>query len=761
MMSGLVAGVNPRAFFFFHHPGDSVVKKYFAFLNIIALGFSLPLNGFSQVPQKEQKVAVVSTAEVQLDVVVKDKKGHPIKDLKAGDFEVYEDGVKQQVSSFRLVAREGGVTGKKEETAAVTPARNVAIGNTNVGGTGSEISAVAMVFDRLSPDARKRARDAALGYVGDNIKQGDFVSVYNINLSLSMLQGYTTDAALVRKAIERASIQAASTFESGTEKMRQLRTQLTQTENATAAAAASAAGGGAGAAAAGSAAGAADADRMLLDMTLRSLEGFEALERDQQGYATSNALLALVNSMRLISGRKALVLFSEGVSIPPNVAQQFRSVITAANRANVSIYSIDTAGLRAINPNEDAAKEINSMAARRMEQAHSGRPYLGGAMTKNLERNEDLLNLNPQNGLMQLALGTGGTFIGDTNDIGSRLKQVDEDLHTYYLLNYEPTNQNYDGKFREISVKLSRPGLNIQSRRGYLGIDAAMASPVLDYEAPALALLSNLRNKTAAQPVSAFPVRALYLYFPENQNTGRTQVMVQAPASAFTFNEDKEKKMYSADFSIVTTFRDTASQQIVRKASQRFQLFGVLNQLAAVKSGDVLSPREVELPPGNYEVESIAYDTPSGKAGFTKSLLAVPDADENKLRLSSVIIIQRAEQVAADEKKDNPLRFDQIRIYPSYGDPMRKSVAKQMGFFFTVYPAKGATALPEVTLEVVKSAKSLVKIPMKVAAPDASGRIQFASVLPIESLQPGEFELKITAKDNQSTIARSGKFTIE
>ena len=92
-----------------------------------------------------------------------------------------------------------------------------------------------------------------------------------------------------------------------------------------------------------------------------------------------------------------------------------------------------------------------------------------GPLTKGLERNEDLLNLNPQNGLMQLALETGGTFIGDVNRIGPRLIEIDEDLHTYYLLSYVPTNENYDGRYRSISVRTKRSGVDLLARKGYSG----------------------------------------------------------------------------------------------------------------------------------------------------------------------------------------------------------------------------------------------------------------------------------------------------
>ncbi|HEY9282472.1 MAG TPA: hypothetical protein VIP46_03365, partial [Pyrinomonadaceae bacterium] len=58
-------------------------------------------------PQGQDEIIRVNTKEVGLDVVVRDKKGHVVKDLKASDFEVFEDGERQQVQSFRLVARGG------------------------------------------------------------------------------------------------------------------------------------------------------------------------------------------------------------------------------------------------------------------------------------------------------------------------------------------------------------------------------------------------------------------------------------------------------------------------------------------------------------------------------------------------------------------------------------------------------------------------------------------------------------------------------
>src|SRR5258707_13804850 len=71
-------------------------------------------NGQTQSPQQPDEVLRIRTNEVRLDIVVKDKKGRPIKDLTTGDFEIYEDGVRQRIQSFRFVTREASAGSNPE-----------------------------------------------------------------------------------------------------------------------------------------------------------------------------------------------------------------------------------------------------------------------------------------------------------------------------------------------------------------------------------------------------------------------------------------------------------------------------------------------------------------------------------------------------------------------------------------------------------------------------------------------------------------------
>ena len=734
-------------------------KSFLSLLLICSLIVSTPFGALSQNPAPQQPAQQVSirSAEVLLDVVVKDKKGKFIKDLTQGDLEVFEDGAKQQIESFRMVTRsaasksEPEKTEKKDAPAPGSPDKAVklASGENDIG-----VSAIAMVFDRLSTDARRRAHDSALTYVGEGARPNDFMGVFTIDLSLKVLQDYTTDNGMIRAAIDRAGASSSASFNSQAEQARSQNLRIEQLQKQAASAAATASsGGGAAAAAAGSAAGAADVDRQFAEMTRRTLETFEMLERDQQGYATSNGLLAVVNSMRNLPGRKAVVFFSEGLAIPPNVVQHFRSVINQANKLNVSIYAIDAAGLRAINPNQEARDEINALGRRRVD-ADSMRPETGRPMTAMLERNEDLIKLNPQSGLTQLAIETGGAFIGDTNNVGMRLRQVDEDLHTYYLVSYVPTNQNIDGKFRQISVKPKRDEWEVQTRKGYFAVNATGYVPMLYYESSALAALNN-PNLT-----NAFPLRMQGFGFPDATRQLRTVVEAAVAANSFTFVENREKKTFSTDFTILALIKDQ-SKQVVAKLSRQYALTGPLDKLNATRNGQVLFYREAELPPGLYEIETVAHDAPSGKASIKRSLIEIADPDESTLRLSTVSMIQRAEPIPAGQKNDGVFQVGDVMIYPNLGEAFKKSQTKQAGFFFVVYPAKGLTVTPEFTLQIKQGANTVADIPLKLSAPDAQGRIAYASALPIESLNPGTYFLKVAVKDASNSVSRAAQFTID
>ena len=120
-------------------------------------------------PQADVPTFSVGTAAVTLDVVVRDKKGNAVRDLKASDFEVFEDGVKQRIESFNVYGLPIGEGVAKANTPAAAPAAATpsvpAAAPVAPEDTNKQPQVIAFVFDRLSASARDLARKASLTYL--------------------------------------------------------------------------------------------------------------------------------------------------------------------------------------------------------------------------------------------------------------------------------------------------------------------------------------------------------------------------------------------------------------------------------------------------------------------------------------------------------------------------------------------------------------------------------------------------------------------
>jgi len=726
------------------------MKSFLSLFLIIVTALPLALVS----AQEQDEVIRVRSNEVRLDVVVKDKKGHPVRDLKATDFEVFEDGVPQKIQSFRFVTRESiPVTPEskdKSDTSITTPMPSKR----------STPTVTALVFDRLSTEARALARKAGIAYAQEGMGTGSFTGVFGIDQTLRTVQGFTEDTQLIKDAVERATATATSTYDSGGAKRRENTDRSLALDQQISSAmsdaqAAGAAQNGAGASAAGEAAGQAAAQQKFLEMQNQMLDHFERLERDQEGFATINSLLAVISPMQNLPGRKTIIFFSEGLKLPPAVQQKFPAVINAANRANVSIYSIDAAGLRIQSGTAEAARELNSIAGAGLaQQARGNDRGSSGPYLRSLERNADLLRFDPRSGLGLLSDQTGGFLIHDTNDLVAGLRRIDDDMNGYYFLTYIPQNKEYDGRFRRISVKVAHSNVEVQSRQGYYAVESAGQLPMLDYEAPAVAAAGKW-NDSLNQTV----LRSAAISYPAPGKNGLTLILAEAPLSAFKFSSSNDKKTYNTDFSFVALIKDS-STQVVQKLSHHYGLTGNIQDVESAKRGNVLFYREAQLPPGKYEVRLIAYDAMAGEVKVTTSPLQVSSVDETKPRLSSVVVLKRAERLTLEEqKRDQPLRFGELLVYPNLGERIDRTT-KQLAYFFTAWAVKGNPKPLQMTLEILQNNRSVGTTSGELPAADERGEVKYAGSFAIDRFPPGAFELKITVSDGANSVTRSTSFII-
>jgi VWFA-related protein len=686
-------------------------------------------------PQRADRTLSEGVTAVLVDVVVRDKRGQPVRDLAISDFQVIEDGVPQPIGSFSPV-----FDGARPAPPVAVALPGVVAETAPPVNSGPVVTA--LVFDRLTPEAKRLAVSAAQDYLGSKQETTDYIGIFGIDNALTPYAPFTRNTYVLRQTLAKIDSRASASFNSP--EQREQRTNANQqAASASQGAASAAAAGGPGASAA---MGTAPAAAMLAQMQANMIRDFEVMERDQQGYATTNGLFAVISTLGKLPGRKSLVLFSEGLAIPPAVQRLFIGVIDAANRANVSIYTMDAAGLRGLSEQASIRDQVNEAARRGI---NTGYATAGGdaPLSKDLERNEDVLRQDPHFGLGSLAEETGGLLFDNTNNLRQGFDRMESDLHNYYLVGYTPLNETYDGRFRAIEVKVKRPGVTVAARKGYFAVRNTGGIPINPWEAPALGALDR-------KPVpNAFPVRAAALLFPERGRPGLVPVVVDVKTAPLTFKPAADGKTYSSDFSVIVRFLD-AREQVVRKVSQHYEVQGPLNALERAKQGEVIFYREPELAPGVYTMEAVVYDAPSGKSSVRLSTIEVPKEESDTLRMSSLVLVKRAEKVPEKERRaDNPLLVNDVVLYPNLGEPVSKT-AKEVGFYFAVYPAQGQPA-PESVLELLQDEKTIAQVPMTLPTADASGRIQQAGRLPIEQLPAGTYELRAVVKQGKAQVFRS------
>jgi VWFA-related protein len=166
---------------------------------------------------------------------------------------------------------------------------------------------------------------------------------------------------------------------------------------------------------------------------------------------------------------------------------RFRNLLTQANRANVSFYPVDAGGLQ--------TQQAPAMPSQRIVVMTEGDRAVAPIIARHRAPNVQTLQ--------ELAENTDGIAIVNTNDIRAGFRKIADDLSAYYLLGYSSTNPAPDGKYRRIEVRLKQPNVNITARRGYMASTveannaaaaAAAAKAVPAPIAEELARLSRLRS---------------------------------------------------------------------------------------------------------------------------------------------------------------------------------------------------------------------------------------------------------------------------
>jgi len=355
-------------------------------------------------PQQPPTTVKTNVDEVLLDLIVRDKKGKPITDLKPEEIAITDNGAKQSILSFRLVRGSEAVS----STGASMPLDPL-----------RQIRLVTLAFEPLAaPDQRKLARSAALDLIKGDQGTNVFYSVVVIDTKLLILQHFTKDHDSLAKAIERATegLSAPRLTSESDAIMAQLKSALSSNPGATGGApqdvnvlsnatqvAATTVGG------TGPPTGdvlAPTLARIMLDMMR-----MDAQAQSNGTRLSLGALKALVDGLRAMPGRKSVMYFTAGMYLGTELDTMFRNLIATANRDNVTFYSVDTRGVMVGSQNAGAMSQLDSGAQSSNNTTNSGMRVTTDQMTA-ADTYETAGRANLELALRDLAESTGGFLFG-------------------------------------------------------------------------------------------------------------------------------------------------------------------------------------------------------------------------------------------------------------------------------------------------------------------------------------------------------------
>ncbi len=602
-----------------------------------------------QVPVTRQGsgfVIHVQTNVVLVDVRVADKKGKPVTDLKQGDFRVFEDGVEQKVSSFSVenveeLARAGEENGAPATIDFGKLPPTVSVSEVNKLVQNHRMIVIFFDLTSMQVDDLLRAVKSSENFIRKQLSPADLVAVATYSSDLRVAQNFTNDRDALYKAIERIRVGESSTLEAQGET--------------------------------GAAGGTSATGEEIV--TQDTSEAFTPDETEFNIFNTDQKLAALeslADLLRGVPGRKSVIHFSSGVQRTGIENQaQLRATTDAANRANVSFYTVDATGLVGLPPGGDATSASPSGTAAYTASAFS-------SQVSSLEGGRETL--------ASLALDTGGRTYYDINDFSQAFAGVQQDNSTYYLLGYSPSNLKSDGRFRRIHVEVTRPGVKVQARPGYYAPKNFRQFTAEDKEVQ----LEQAMNLD--EPFVDLPLAVETASFRSSDQQYYVVLAAKIPGSSISFLNKSSSHRTEFDFAwratdsaghVAAALRDTLPVKLDPENYQQ------------VLASNFLYEGGIVLPPGNYKLKAVVRENESGRMGTFEEPLVLPAISGSGLAVSSVVVSNQVQtQESANTGRgrgrftaSNPLDNNGSKVLPSVTRVFRTD--QNLYVYLESYPPKG------------------------------------------------------------------------
>ena len=669
---------------------------------------------------KGKGVIRTRTDLVLIDVRVTDRAGEPVKGLKPAQFTLLEDDKPQKVATFDYYDIEAMETATAENTRPVVVTLGAAASPNQVQQAVRDRRMIVLFFDMTSlrPEELLRATGAAQKFLRQQMTPADLVAVAAFGNQFKVVANFTNDRAALARAVARLVPGKESQLE-GMADAAALPGEDAVTEET-------------------GAAFAADETEFNIFNTDRKLAAVEAL----------------ANLMRDIPGKKSVIHFTGGITqTGQENRSQLRAATDAANRANISFYTVDSRGLAAAIPGGDAS--AGAAAGTSM--------FSGAAVFQQTQARQD-----SRETLSTLATDTGGRAFFDTGDFREVFQKVQADASGYYLLGYYSTNSKADGRWRRVKVRAAVPGARLRHREGYYAPKGYALFTTEDRERQ---LEEAMREET---PRVELPIALETAHFRLSKQEMFVPIAAKLASSALQWAEKRGRREVEFDFAaevreeksarVAGALRDTVK---VRLDAERFQQVG---HRALVYQGGIV------LPPGQYRLKFLARENETGRIGTFEQELALPAPPQpERLELSYVLLSSQLEPagqksgagkevekkaLGADAKlKASPLEMGGERIIPSVTRVFTPQ--QKLYVFFQAYlPAKSDGSRVRAGLVFFRNGERVNATPL-VEPAEVDMKTQTAGFrisLPLDKLPAGRYTLQavaIEAGGDQAAFARN------
>jgi len=634
----------------------------------------------------ENLVMKSSVREVLLDVVVRDKHGKPVTDLKSDQLTVYEDGVRQNVRSFRLV-KGSEVRAEDEKEAAEAASTTRAQSTVRESGPRLNplrtVNLVCLIFGGLAPDNRAAALQAAQEFVNNELRPNTYVGVFDFDMgdNLRPMFPFSNDREQLLKAVGQAA-------------MTQLRPLAGNSATSVSSAVTSAemalmlnSGGpsgpsvssdtlarevvdSSGQAISGAAAMGADANTPLGPRGAMETDALDALRE-------LDALMGLTKQLAPLPFQKTVLLISSGISRPPDQMGYWRNLLQAANRGGVTFYALDPWGLGVCQDESDVNCLSSSTALRQsvdvlnkaaslgklQQQENSG--SLSNSQNSELMHGDDyvryaVLAANGQAGLRDLAESTGGFLIANTNNTEKLMKRVMEDVDTHYEVTYQPSAANYDGSFRKVEVKLARADWQARTRSGYFALPESSEGSLGAGE------MAGLRALDSATRPHSFDYDAQALRFASGDGASQFAVVFNVPIASLTATPEPATNSHRYHVSLLALARnskgqveDWFSRDVPSQVGDKY--------MPRLQRRQMIWEHTFHLAAGHHTIETAVVDEEGNRV--STSSLEVNSAASSAPDLSDIMLAREVKDIEGVMDQSDPFEADGRRCCP--WPPMR------------------------------------------------------------------------------------------